>query len=212
MEDTTHQLLRLLLKHGGMTVGDLAAELHLSQTAIRQHVERLLAAGLIAPGAAHHGRGRPSTIYVLTPKAYEEFPDAYQRVVATVLEIVSEPEGPAGLQKFLDAVAARWVREARPRLQGASIEERVARLLEFLTGLGFWVESERLRDDRGIMIKEYHCPLSQVTQRFPQVFEMVHHLIEHALEMQVVRLRCKRDGDPHTLYLVPTRSEKAKAA
>lgn len=212
MEDTTHQLLRLVLKHGGMTVRDLAAELHLSQTAIRQHVERLLAQGLVAPGAAHHHRGRPSTIYILTPKAYEEFPDAYQRLVATVLEIVAEEEGTAGLQKFLDAAAARWVREARPRLQGASVEERIARLVEFLTDLGFWVESERLRDDRGITIKEYHSPVFQVTQRFPQLYEMVHHLIENALEMQVVRLQCKRDGDPHTLYLVPTRPEKAKAA
>lgn len=212
MEDTTHQLLRLLLKHGGMTVRDLAAELHLSQSAIRQHVERLLAAGLLAPGAVHHHRGRPGTIYILTPKAYEEFPDAYQRVVATILEIVAEEEGTAGLQTFLDAVAARWMREARPGLQGASVEERISRLLTFLTDLGFWVESERLRDNRGVTIAEYHSPLFQVIQRFPQLDEMVHRLIEHALEMQVVRLQCKRDGDPHTLYLVPTRPEKAKAA
>ena len=78
MEDTAHHLLRLLLKQGGMTVRDLASDLDLSQTATRQHVERLLAAGLVSAAPAPHQatQGRPSTAYVLTPKGHEEFPQA----------------------------------------------------------------------------------------------------------------------------------------
>lgn len=204
MEDTAHHLLRLLIKHGGMTVRDLASDLHLSLTATRQHVERLLAAGLVAAAPAPHqaAQGRPSTVYVVTPKGDQEFPQAYQPFLARILEVLADEQGPDGLQKFLDAVAARCVNEARPRLRGASLDERATSLLEFLTGLGFWVESERR--ERGIEIREYHSPVAQVAQRFPQVDRMVHGLIEAALETQVMRVQSKRAGDPYTLYLIPS--------
>lgn len=200
-DDTVHQLLRLLLKHGGMTVRDLALHLHLSLTATRQHVERLQAAGLVVAGSVHHHVGRPSTVYVLTPKAYEEFPQAYQPLLARILEVLAEERGGDGLRKFLSEVAARCAQEAKPRLQGAHIDERVGRLLEFLTGLGFWVESER--GERGVEIKEYHSPVFQAAQRFPQLYDMVHSLIEAALDMPLVRLKSKREGDPYTVYLIP---------
>jgi predicted ArsR family transcriptional regulator len=54
------------LRAGGQGVSELAAALGVTNSAVRQRLDRLEAAGLVAHNVRHAGRGRPSNRYTLT--------------------------------------------------------------------------------------------------------------------------------------------------
>jgi len=62
----------LLREHGEMTIASLAEQLHVTATAVRQRLTRLMAAELVTRKAEGEGRGRPSHRYSLTSKGRRE--------------------------------------------------------------------------------------------------------------------------------------------
>ena len=62
----------LLREHGEMTIAALADRLHVTATAVRQRLTRLMDADLVTRKAAGEGRGRPSHRYSLTAKGRRE--------------------------------------------------------------------------------------------------------------------------------------------
>ena len=59
-------VIQLLIQHGSCTISQFEALLGVTATAVRQRLNRLMAAGLVDRQSESEGRGRPIHLYRLT--------------------------------------------------------------------------------------------------------------------------------------------------
>ena len=71
MESTREQILRYVRGRRETTVAQLAESLHLSQQAVRRHLDGLRADGLVDVRQERHGVGRPTLLFYTTERGEE---------------------------------------------------------------------------------------------------------------------------------------------
>jgi predicted ArsR family transcriptional regulator len=161
---STRDLMRdLLAARGEATVSEIAEELGLNGANIRRHLEILRAEGLVDVRIQRHEVGRPSHAYRLTERA-EELTGHYPRLVnRMVRRIAALPDGgPALLEQVFEGVAEDIAGAYRPRVMGASIEERVAQTSEALKDEGI-VDHWR-KDADGYHLMNTACPYRKAAE------------------------------------------------
>ena len=99
---TTRGKIITLLRRGERTVNELAAELELTDNAVRTHLAALERDGLAVLAGVRRGVGKPSHVFVLTPEAESLFPRAYAIVLRTLVETLRAALPP----EQVDAVVA----------------------------------------------------------------------------------------------------------
>lgn len=120
----------------GAGVSELTAELGLNHNAIRQHLAKLVEAGLLLETTvATGGRGRPRLHYRVTPSAEGRWgaPGAYERLAVLLTEVVRSGESPEAVGR---RAAQQFTVSATP---AAAIEDMV----EVMARLGFEPEVRR---------------------------------------------------------------------
>lgn len=136
-------LLRLLLEHkAGLTTEELATQLGITRTAVRQHLAALGSGGLVATGPHRASGGRPQQLYVLSEAGKEQFPRGYAWLAELIVDSIRQDAGAPGLRERLQALGARVGR--RLRGQGAESktpQQAVAALAGIMEGLGYSARS-----------------------------------------------------------------------
>lgn len=164
LTDAKRRLMERLKTLDSATAPELAAEFGLTDTAVRQHLDSLEAAGLVARAAAPPiGRGRPPVRWHLTDLASELFPDRHGDLTAELLTAIREQFGEAGLQRVLDARATMQLDHYRAALPdaGTSVRVRARRLAELRTAEGYMADVlPPVRGDASVILVEHHCPIS----------------------------------------------------
>src|SRR5262245_18250067 len=90
LESTRGQIVRLL-RTGARTVDELAAELELTDNAVRPHLATLERDGMIrSTGVRRGGVGKPAVLFELHPDAEAALSRAYAPVLAALLEVLDE--------------------------------------------------------------------------------------------------------------------------
>jgi predicted ArsR family transcriptional regulator len=132
-------LLQLLLRHkDGLTVDELGTRLKVTRNAIRQHLAALARDGLVVAGASKATRGRPTQLYVLSPRGREMFPRQYSWLAQLMLESVRQESGGAGLRKRLAATGARVASQLLVHHPGLKTrKDKVLKLAELMEQLGY---------------------------------------------------------------------------
>lgn len=91
-DDTRHRIFRYLADApGGVGVGELTDHLGLNHNAIRQHLAKLVEAGLVVQGTAPaQGRGRPRQLFEVHPNADERWGvgGPYRRLSLLLVEML----------------------------------------------------------------------------------------------------------------------------
>lgn len=109
------QLLQALGESRPMGIAELTSVLGVTATAVRQRIERLLAAGLIQRQKQTHGRGRPSYTYRLTQRGrWYAGADATELVEVMWQEIVNLPAGDVR-SRLLNGIARRLAQQLAPQ-------------------------------------------------------------------------------------------------
>ena len=170
MQTTKQQILVLLKRTGSATVEEAAGALSIASMTARQHLVGLEKDGLVQSEKVRRSNGRPHYLYTLTPKGDELFPRRYDLLVRILLDEVGAltPEEIAGLspsekrnmlvQRSADRLAERF----RFRVDGRSLEERVAAVTDVLHLIGGF--AEWLRTDEGLEIRDYNCVFAQLVE------------------------------------------------
>ncbi|TAJ74530.1 MAG: transcriptional regulator [Phenylobacterium sp.] len=137
----------------------LAGALDISRQAVLQHLERLVAGGLVDHLDERRGVGRPRRIWALTPAAQARFPDTHAQLTLEMLDAVRAEFGEAGVQRMIvrreQATAKAYV---QAMASAESLEARVARLAEIRTAEGYmadWTPDP----GGGFLFVENHCPI-----------------------------------------------------
>lgn len=192
---TRDRVARSILQHGPSTAGDLADRLGLTPAAVRRHLCVLLDVGVLSSRErrvyGHRGRGRPAKVFALTDRGRAEFYQAYDKLATRALRHLAQVAGDEGIRRFADEVAGQVERrfeEVRP-VSSTPLEA----LVQALTDEGF-VASLRPAAS-GQQLCQFHCPVAQVAQAFPEICEAETRAFARLLDSHVQRLATIAHGD-----------------
>jgi DeoR family transcriptional regulator, suf operon transcriptional repressor len=165
---TRRALLIALRKRGEARAEELAEQLEVTVSAVRQHLHGLAAADLVAHREERAGPGRPRHVYRLAPAAEALFPRAYGELTVELLDYIGEASPELVARAFERRRRAR-VERTRERLAGLDFDARVAEVARVLDEDGYLAEVERLGEDGaadGWRILEHNCAILAVAQRY----------------------------------------------
>jgi DeoR family suf operon transcriptional repressor len=169
-----------------LTAKELADRFGLTPNALRRHLDSLEAEELVRHRREVRGVGAPVHAYVLTSAGESLFPQGYAEVLSAVLEAVRDTAGPDGVRRVL---ARQWdglVAGAEGRLAELPLRERAQLVAELRSSQGYMAEAAPL-GEAGAVIREHHCAIRDVAERFPEVCEAEQDLMERLLGVPVER-------------------------
>ena len=188
---TTRGKIITLLRRGERTVNELAAELELTDTAVRTHLAALERDGLAVLAGVRRGVGKPSHVFVLTPEAESLFPRAYAIVLRTLVETLRAALPPEQVDAVV-AAAGRKLAEPFPRATGTAAD-RADAAVAVLAGLGGMAEARV--EGALATIRGFGCPLREAVDDHPEVCRIAAALLSEVVGREVTEC-CDRDGAP----------------
>lgn len=203
--DTRHALLELLKKHESLSVGQLAEQLGLHSMSIRQQLIALEKEGYVDYRRVRIPRGRPAHLYRLTEAGEALFPNNYEQFSLALLDGLIRLEGEAKLVEILQAQMEALLEEYREKLKGLPLSKQVGILSNLLNEKGYMVEWDKEGD--GFIIREHHCAIGAIADRYPQVCHQELTLMQELFDADVERLCHKAKGDFHCSYKIGVSSK-----
>ncbi len=154
------RVLEILKLEEPATASSLAAELGLTEAAVRQHLGALEADGIVAANATAAERpGRPAARWSLTDVGRRAFPDRHGELTVQLVDAIRDALGDDGLTRVIDARTDEQLRIYERVLDdaGASLRARVTALAAQRSAEGYMAEV--VEDDSGYLLVEHHCPI-----------------------------------------------------
>ena len=119
---------------------ELAEALGITVSAVRQHLQTLAAAELVSHREQRGTPGRPKHAYRLSEAGEALFPRAYGALANELLDYLAAED----VERLFDQRRARRAADARARLEGKPLAERVAELARILDEEGYLAEHEAM--------------------------------------------------------------------
>jgi predicted ArsR family transcriptional regulator len=161
ISDAKRRLLDRLKRGGEAAVAALAADLGLTDVAVRQHLAALEGLGLVRqrprPPA---GRGRPAVLWSLSGLAQSVFPERHAELTVGLIHAARKAFGAEGLKRMIDVRSREQAEQYRRLVKrgGASLRKRVDALAAQRTAEGYMAEVVRERPGTYLLI-ENNCPI-----------------------------------------------------
>ncbi len=158
-EGTKSKILEELTA-GPRTAGELAQKLHIQESAVRMHLERLARRGIVSPKFHREGVGRPRKRYGLTDEGFELFPRRYELMVESLIDSILEHEGEGYLAAIFAKAADRFadrLEDEFPALKAPTTdpERRLRLVARVLDSLG--QRATVSRDAKGPRLVRKNC-------------------------------------------------------
>jgi predicted ArsR family transcriptional regulator len=211
---TRHEVARLLLEDGPMTAALVAQRLGISPTAVRRHLDALLADGEAetrdAPRRGPRGRGRPAKLFLLTEAGRARFGHAYDDLAVSAIRFLSEHAGEDAVRAFAERRVASLVEPHRAAITASEDPARRAQALATaLTREGYAASARQVGS--GEQLCQHHCPVAHVAAEFPQLCEAETEAFAELLGTHVQRLATIARGDAACTTHVPAESPQGHA-
>jgi len=194
------EALRAIQVRGRATIKDLATDLGVTASAVRQHLLHLQAQGAIRADKVREGVGRPYYVYSLTPQAHNLFHKDYGDLATVLLQEVATGQGPDAFQDVLRRVSDRLAARYQGQVGGYALAERLQAWAALLDERG--VPVEIVRTEQGYLLREYGCPYHNVAAENRAVCEMERQVMARLLVSGVKRTQCVLDGDRGCQFLI----------
>ncbi len=178
MKSTRGKILDLL-RTRDQTVNELAADLRLTDNAVRAHLLSLERDGLIHQSGTQPGFRKPHVTYALTPEAEQIFPKSYGVLLDLILIVISKQLTPKELRAAMREVGKKIADNHLDAVQGKSRKQRIETALSILKDLGGAASFEESEGQH--FIRGNGCPLAAATGRHPEAC-----LIAESLLSQII--------------------------
>jgi len=171
MTGTKGEILALLKRNGGHSVGELAAALRLAPITVRQHLTRLQRDALVVRELAGRPQGRSFYVFRLTAKAHAAaFPRRSDRLAELLVREIGlleagDIEGRSARDKVsvvLQRLADRLADDFAPLVRDWQLEERVAFVTEVMHADGGFAEWGAV--EQGYEIRDFNCLFARLFQ------------------------------------------------
>lgn len=210
---TRHEVARLLLEEGPMTAVVVADRLGISPTAVRRHLDALVADGEAGTREASRrgprGRGRPAKLFLLTEQGRARFGHAYDDLAVSALRFLADHAGEEAVRAFARHRVANLVEPHRAQVTASPVASRRAEALAaVLTKEGYAASARRV--GTGEQLCQHHCPVAHVAAEFPQLCEAETEAFAGLLGTHVQRLATIARGDAACTTHVPADSPQGE--
>lgn len=174
--ESTRGRILTLLRGGARTVDELAADLELTDNAIRPHLLALERDGMVvSPGVRRGGgAGKPAVLYELHADAEAALSRAYAPVLSALLEVLHEELSERDARRVMRETGRRLAAAAGGRTAG-DLGTRARAAAAVLTALGGDVDVEVRRGTA--TIRGAACPLAGAVSRNRHVCHAVETLV-----------------------------------
>mgnify|MGYP001829259275 CR=1 FL=1 len=209
---TREQVLHLVVSHGPVSAGEIAASLELTPPAVRRHLAALEAEGHIAARhavAARRGRGRPARRYVATSSAHEHMAAAYAELALQALGHLTAAAGAEAVRGFANERAAEAISRYRTRVEraGEDVEARTRALADALADDGYEATARPVPGTTTVQLCQGHCPVQRVAAEFPELCEAETAAFSDLLGVHVQRLATLAAGGHVCTTSIQTNAE-----
>lgn len=202
--DTKRRIVERLKRVESATATDLAGEFGLTDTALRQHLDALEAAGVVTRTLAEPtGRGRPPVHWQLGPAAAAAFPDRHGELTVELLQTVRSTLGERALDRVIAARSDRQTETYQESLAGVNqLADRVQRLADLRSDEGYLAEMRE--EDDGMLLIEHHCPIRDAATACGALCKAELDTFQRVLgpSVKVSRVQHVLEGDRRCAYRV----------
>ena len=160
---TRRAVVMTLKQRGEATIEELASELSVTTSAVRQHLQSLAADGLVAHREERSGPGRPRHWYRLTAAAETLFPKRYGELTNQLLGFFDDAQVDGAFESRRQARTSR----ALARLGDRPFDDRVCELAAILDEDGYLADCSR-QPDGTWMVTEHNCAVIDVARLYGQ--------------------------------------------
>ncbi len=199
-DSTRRQILDLLKRRGRATVEEIAATLSITPMGVRRHLGALENANLVRIEIERRPMGRPTYVYKLTEEADVLFPKAYHHLVLDLLECLAAQEGVERVDELFERRKERWLATYAPRLEGKTLEERVAEVARIMSENGYMARWQRT--EKGYVLTEHNCAIYHVARVYSQPCRTELAFIRELLGVDVTRVNHIASGGTCCSYVI----------
>jgi predicted ArsR family transcriptional regulator len=190
------ELLKLLLKNkSGLTADELAQQLAITRTAVRQHLAALENDRLVEKGETRPSGGRPQQLYVLSDKGQECFPRQYSWFAQLLVDSVQQETGADGLGQRLGAMGAKVASQLRAQHpQLTTPQEKVQMLATIMEQMGY--NTKTIIGPTGTpVIEADNCVFHHLAVQNPEICRFDLSLLENFTDSKVDHQQCMARSD-----------------
>ncbi|MFC6713870.1 helix-turn-helix transcriptional regulator [Branchiibius cervicis] len=204
---TRQRVLRTVSEQGPITAVELADRLEVTPTAVRRHLDALVAEGQLSERDSQrdlHGerrRGRPARAYVVTDAGHSRLRSDYDDLAADLLAFLAEQGGDEAVQAYARRRASVLAEGLELPAEG-TVADRTQALATALDARGFATSTRPL--GTGVQLCQGHCPVQHVAEQFPALCEAETEMFSRVLGVHVQRLASLAHGDHVCTTFVPT--------
>ncbi len=202
---TQRRVLAALKRRGEASAEELAETLEISSSAVRQHLSALRSAGFIEARQERGQQGRPADKYHATELAEPLFANPDSGMSLELLEHIEE-EDPELVSRAFERRRQRLVNEAKHRVEGKPLSDRITVLTELLDAQGYLASSDTI-SETSYRINLHSCAIWPVANRFKQActaeLDFIRDLVPDA---KVERVTLKTDGAHTCAYEISAQS------
>jgi predicted ArsR family transcriptional regulator len=198
--ESTRGRIVALLRREPRTVEELAAQLELTDNAVRLHLGTLERDGIVVQKGVRRGGGvgKPATEYEVATAAEPSFSEAYIPFLTSLLAAVGNKLTATELKAVMRDVGHRLAAVSPPASGDASA--RAKRASEILNALGGVTTVEREAGGR-FAVKGCSCPLSVAVNERAEVCLAVQTMLKDVTGV-TVREECDRSERPRCHFAV----------
>jgi DeoR family transcriptional regulator, suf operon transcriptional repressor len=203
-------LIELLRVETRLGIGQMAASLGVTATAIRQRLDRLMRAGLVcretlAPPGTSAARGRPAHVYSLTEKGQRTGGDNFRDLSLVLWREIRSMRDPAVRQGLIARVGSAMAGMYREQVVGETATERLesvaAILRERRLSCDVHVESNTasaegaaLENSSLSVLTAYSCPFPELAEQDRGICAAERLMIQELVGSAVQLSECRLDG------------------
>lgn len=200
-ESPLWQIIEYLQRNGSATIKELEDLLHVTTTAVRQHLTTLQAEGYIERRVVHAGVGRPHHAYFTTSRVRELFACHCDDLALTLLEELFQLEGKERTAQLLDRVGTRLAGKYASSVRSTLLHDRVDELAQALNSNG--ILSDAIAESGDVIaLRTYNCPFHELAQEHREICEMDRSMMEKVLGSDVSLSQCMLEGHAGCTFVV----------
>lgn len=200
------EVIQLLIQHGRCTISQLEGFLGVTATAVRQRLNRLMAADLVDRQSESEGRGRPIHKYRLTDAGRKQSGNNLSEFAVALWEEIQTLSDRTIRQAIIDGAARRLADSYNHQISGESVSDRMASVAKLFAERDIPVEFEENKDGLPIL-KILACPYPDLANQNQNVCEMERQVFAEVTGGSLELCQCRHDGDECCSY----RAEKVRA-
>ena len=184
------------LRLAPMSISQLGEALDVSANAVRQRLNRLMAAGLISRQKRGEGRGRPHHQYELTENGHRTAGDNFPDLAKALWQEIESIEDPKVRQTLLTGAMRRLLESYESEVIGETVEDRLVSIQKYFDDRGVPIVIENNASDGQLpVLRVLECPYPGLEDQDNHFCELEKRLFAKVIGSPVQLCQCQKDGD-----------------